>query len=41
LLEADNLGKYLLVFDFVNNFSSVNDGVGLLKEIKDAVAGKG
>ncbi len=38
LLEANNLGKYLLVFDFVNNFSSVNDGVGLLKEIKDAIA---
>ncbi len=38
LLEADNLGKYLLVFDFVNNFSSVNDGVGLLKEIKDTIA---
>ncbi len=38
LLESDNFGKYLLVFDFVNNFSSVNDGVGLLREIKDAVA---
>ena len=38
LLEAGNMDKYLLVFDFVNNFSSVNDGVGLLKEIKDAVA---
>lgn len=38
LLEAGNLGKYLLVFDFVNNFSSVSDGVGLLKEIKDAIA---
>ena len=38
LLEAGNKDKYLLVFDFVNNFSSVNDGVGLLKEIKDAVA---
>ena len=38
LVEAGNLGKYLLVFDFVNNFSSVNDGIGLLKEIKDAVA---
>ena len=37
LLEAGNLGKYLLVFDFVNNFSSVNDGIGLLREIKDAV----
>ena len=38
LLEAGNMDKYLLVFDFVNNFSSANDGVGLLKEIKDAVA---
>ena len=38
LLEAENIDKYLLVFDFVNNFSSVNDGIGLLKEIKDAVA---
>lgn len=38
LLEAENIGKYLLVFDFVNNFSSVNDGIGLLREIKDAVA---
>ena len=37
LVEAENLDKYLVVFDFVNNFSSVNDGVGLLKEIKDAV----
>ena len=37
LLEAGNLGKYLLVFDFVNNFSSVNDGIGLLREIKDAI----
>lgn len=37
LLEAGNLGKYLLVFDFVDNFSSVNDGIGLLKEIKDAI----
>lgn len=31
------MDKYLLVFDFVNNFSSVNDGIGLLKEIKDAI----
>lgn len=38
LLEVGNVDKYLLVFDFVNNFSSVNDGIGLLKEIKDAVA---
>lgn len=38
LLEAGNMDKYLLVFDFVNNFSSANDGVGLLKEIKDAIA---
>lgn len=38
LVEAENIGKYLLVFDFVNNFSSVNDGIGLLKEIKDAIA---
>lgn len=38
LVEAKNLDKYLLVFDFVNNFSSVNDGVGLLKEIKEAIA---
>lgn len=38
LVEAENLDKYLVVFDFVNNFSSVNDGIGLLKEIKDAVA---
>lgn len=38
LLEAENMDKYLLVFDFVNNFSSVSDGIGLLKEIKDAVA---
>ncbi len=38
LLDADNIGKYLLVFDFVNNFSSVNDGIGLLREIEDAVA---
>ena len=37
LLEAGNMDKYLLVFDFVNNFSSVNDGIGLLKEIKEAV----
>lgn len=37
LLEADNLDKYLLVFDFVNNFSSVNDGIGLLKEINGAI----
>ena len=36
-MEAGNLGKYLLVFDFVDNFSSVNDGIGLLKEIKDAI----
>lgn len=38
LLEAGNMDKYLLVFDFVNNFSCVNDGVGLLQEIKDAIA---
>lgn len=38
LLEVGNMDKYLLVFDFVNNFSSVNDGIGLLKEIKDAIA---
>lgn len=38
LIEAGNMEKYLLVFDFVNNFSSVNDGIGLLREIKDAVA---
>lgn len=38
LVEAENLDKYLVVFDFVNNFSSVNDGIGLLKEIKDAIA---
>lgn len=38
LLEAENIGKYLLVFDFVNNFSSVNDGIGLLREIKEAIA---
>lgn len=38
LIEADNIGKHLLVFDFVNNFSSVNDGIGLLREIKDAIA---
>lgn len=38
LLEADNMDKYLLVFDFVNNFSSVNDGIGLLKEIREAIA---
>ena len=38
LLEAENMDKYLLVFDFVNNFSSVKDGIRLLQEIKDAVA---
>ncbi len=38
LLDADNIGKHLLVFDFVNNFSSVSDGIGLLREIKDAIA---
>lgn len=38
LVEAENLDKYLVVFDFVNNFSSVNDGIGLLREIKDAIA---
>lgn len=38
LLEAGNMDKYLLVFDFVNNFSSVNDGIGLLREIKNAIA---
>lgn len=38
LVEAENMGKYLLVFDFVNNFSSANDGIGLLKEIKNAIA---
>lgn len=38
LVEAENIGKYLLVFDFVNNFSSANEGVGLLKEIKNAIA---
>lgn len=38
LVEADNIDKYLLVFDFVNNFSRVNDGIGLLREIKAAVA---
>lgn len=38
LLEAGNMDKYLLVFDFVNNFSCANDGIGLLREIKDAVA---
>lgn len=37
LVEAENLDKYLVVFDFVNNFSSVDDGVGLLKEIKEAI----
>ena len=26
------------MFDFVNNFSCANDGIGLLREIKDAVA---
>lgn len=38
LVEAENLDKYLVVFDFVNSFSSVNDGIGLLKEIKEAIA---
>ena len=38
IVEAENLDKYLVVFDFVNNFSSVNDGIGLLKEIKEAIA---
>lgn len=38
LVEAENIDKYLLVFDFVNNFSSVNDGIGLLREIKNAIA---
>lgn len=38
LVDAENIDKYLLVFDFVNNFSRVNDGIGLLREIKDAVA---
>lgn len=38
LVETENMDKYLVVFDFVNNFSSVNDGVGLLKEIKEAIA---
>ena len=38
LVDAENIDKYLLVFDFVNNFSSVNDGIGLLKEIKEAIA---
>lgn len=38
LVEAGNMDKYLLVFDFVNNFSNVNDGIGLLQEIKNAVA---
>ena len=38
LVEAENLDKYLVVFDFVNNFSSVNDGIGLLREIKEAIA---
>lgn len=40
VLEVGNLGKHPLVFDLVNNFSSVSDGIGLLKEIKDAVAGE-
>lgn len=38
VLETGNLGKHPLVFDLVNNFSSAGDGVGLLKEIKEAVA---
>lgn len=38
LLEAGNMDKYLLVFDFVNNFSSASDGAGLLREIKNAIA---
>lgn len=38
LLEAGNMDKYLLVFDFVNNFSCANGGIGLLREIKDAIA---
>lgn len=38
VLEAGNLGKHPLVLDLVNNFSSTGDGIGLLKEIKDAVA---
>ena len=38
VLKVGNLGKHPLVFDLVNNFSSVNDGIGFLKEIKDAVA---
>ena len=38
LVEAGNMDKYLLVFDFVNNFSNVNDVIGLLQEIKNAVA---
>lgn len=38
LVDADNIDKYLLVFDFVNNFSRVNDGIGMLREIKAAVA---
>ena len=38
VLEAGNLGKHPLVLDLVNNFSSTGDGMGLLKEIKDAVA---
>ena len=38
LVDAENIDKYLLVFDFVNNFSSANGGVGLLQEIKDAIA---
>lgn len=38
VLEVGNLGKHPLVIDLVNNFSSVSVGIGLLKEIKDAVA---
>lgn len=37
LLSADNINKYLVVFDFVNNFSSIDDDMGLLKDVKDAI----
>ncbi len=38
LIGSDNIDKYLVVFDFVNNFSSVNDGMRLLKDIKNIIA---
>lgn len=37
VIHSENMGRIPLIIDLVNNFMSANDGVNLLKEIKDAI----